>query len=651
MFKIRYKVLAAAAILAAAVMTAPVRVSAAAAPQEAQLIGVLTSDAPKAEKAITCKKLAIYGSKDAVPALAPLLLDKELTSWARIAIEAIPDPAADAALRDAMGKAQGRILIGIINSIGVRQDAKATDALIAKMKDSDAEVVAAAAAALGHIGGEAAAAALGQALAAAPAAQKSSVAQGCIICASKYLAAGSNDPALKLYEAVRKAEVPKQRVLEATRGVILARKAAGIPLLVELLRSGDKAMFALGLGVARELNEPAVTDALLTEIAQAGGSDRKCLLILALADRVDPKALPAVIAAVKAGPTNVRVVAAGALERIGNVSCIPVLLEAAADADLEGAKAAKTTLARLVGKDIDADLFARLQTATGKQQQILIELAEQRRIEGSMAVFLKCAGGDDPEVRTAALVAIGSVGDEKQAPELVRMYQKSQDAKVREEIEKALMSICGRHGAICVPSVQPLLKSKEPAQRLAALHALVSCGGPDALAAVKATIADADAAVQDEAVRMLSTWPNRWPEDTGVLDPLLELAKSGKKDQHKILAIRGYLQYVHGTRKLNGAAKLAKVNDALTIITRPEEKRLAISVLRDVATGGALDCLAKLANDAAISEEACAAIVDLAGKGRGIAKEPRQKALQTVVDKSKNASTKQKAEELLKSLK
>ena len=42
-----------------------------AAEKERQLIGILTTGATPAEKAITCKRLAIYGTKDAVPALAP----------------------------------------------------------------------------------------------------------------------------------------------------------------------------------------------------------------------------------------------------------------------------------------------------------------------------------------------------------------------------------------------------------------------------------------------------------------------------------------------------------------------------------------------------------------------------------------------------
>src|SRR5512143_2023052 len=98
--------------------------------KEHSLIKILESNAPPQDKAIPCKLLAVYGSKDAVPALAPLLADKELASWARTALEAIADPAADEALREALGKLEGRLLIGTINSIAVRRDPKAVDGLV-----------------------------------------------------------------------------------------------------------------------------------------------------------------------------------------------------------------------------------------------------------------------------------------------------------------------------------------------------------------------------------------------------------------------------------------------------------------------------------------------------------------------------------------
>ncbi len=216
-----------------------------------KIIDVLKSNSPKAEKAITCKRLAIYGSKDAVPELAKLLPDPQLTSWARIALEVIPGPEADAALRDAMGKAKGRTLVGVVNSIGVRGDAKAVDALAGLLSGDDTDVAAAAAVALGKISNAQAVKLLEQSLTAKPESIRSAAAEGLVLCAEKLLTDDKSAEAAALYDKVREADVPKQRVVEATRGAILARQDSGVPLLVEQLRSDDNVMFRLGLQTAR----------------------------------------------------------------------------------------------------------------------------------------------------------------------------------------------------------------------------------------------------------------------------------------------------------------------------------------------------------------------------------------------------------------
>ena len=220
----------------------------------AELIALLKSNAPKTEKVKAFKPLAVFGNKDAVPAIAPYLADEELSSWARIALEAIPDPACDEALRKAETGLKGRLLIGVINSIGVRRDAKAVDALVKRLGDADADVAAAAAAALGRIGGEAAAKALERSLATAPPAVRGEVADAVVRCAEKDLAAGKKDEAIRLYDLVSKADVPQNRVLEGVRGAIIARGPAGLPMLVELLKSTDKKRFALGLKLTREIS-------------------------------------------------------------------------------------------------------------------------------------------------------------------------------------------------------------------------------------------------------------------------------------------------------------------------------------------------------------------------------------------------------------
>jgi len=616
--------------------------------RELKLIGVLQSDAPPAEKAITCKRLAVYGTKDAVPALAPLLADKELSSWARIALEAIPGPAADQALRDAMGKLQGRLLIGAINSIGVRRDAGAVDGLAAKLKDADADVASAAAVALGRIGGDQAAKTLEQSLAGSPVGVRSAVAEGCILCAERSLAEGKAADAVRLYDVVRQADVPEQRHLEAIRGAILARQSAGVTLLIEQLKSPNKARFGIALRTARELPGVPVTESLAAELERLN-PDRQPLLLLAIADRSDAAVLPAVLKAAKTGPQKLRVAAVGVLERLGNVSCVPVLLDAAVESDAELAQAAKETLTRLPGKEVDADLLARLPKAAGKTRQVLIELAGQRQIDAALPAVMQSIEDADAGIRGAAVQTIGAIGRDKQAADLVRLLQKTRNPGERADMEKALLAVSGRGGAACVQYLLPLAQSDDGALRMIALHALAIVGGPDALAAVKSAVNDKEETVQNEAVRTLSTWPNNWPEDAGAAEALLTLAKSGRKTSHQVLGLRGYLQYVRGNEKLGGDEKVAKVNELLPLLKRPEEKRLAIAVVGAVPTAGALELLTALAADPAVAEEACSAIVNLAGRNvQGVSRDQRQKALQTVVEKSKNDGTKKKAEESLR---
>ncbi len=646
--------IACAAMMAAAMVAGPARLSAADAStskdKERESIAVLESNGAPADKAIACKRLAIYGSKAAVPALAPLLLDKELASWARIPLEVIPDPAAGAALRDAMSKLEGRLLVGTINSIGVRRDSAAVGALVERLKDADPSVAEAAAIALGRIGGEPVAQALVQTLSESRISVRSAAAQGCVLCAEADLAGGKAPAAVKLYDAVRQADLPKQRIVEATRGAILARGSDGLPLLLEQLRSADKAMSGVGLRVARELPGVEVTKALAAELDRTKG-ERQSLVLLALADRSDDSVLPAVVKAAETGSPSLRLTAVQLLEHLGNVSCVPALLGSAVSDIPELARAAKTVLARLAGSDVDADLLARLPQATGKQRQVLIELAGQRRIEAALPTIVAGVADADPGVRAASVEAIAAVGEDKQTGDLVKLLEKTPAAADRADIEKALLALSSRRGATCTPYVMPLARSGDAGLRMIGLHALASVGGADALGAVTTALADTDETVQDEAVRTLSTWPNNWPDDTGAAEPLLNLAKSGKKKAHQVLGFRGYLQCVQADKQLKDDEKVSKINSLRPTLQWPEEKQLAIAVIGTLPTASALEVLNSFTADTATAEAACSAITGLAGRNvPGISKEQRQKALQTVIETSKSDATKKAAEKALKAI-
>jgi len=195
--------------------------------QEATLIAVLKSSATPLEKGEACRELARIGTRAAVAPLAGLLGDEKLAHMARYGLEPIPDPAVDEALRDAAGKLTGRPLIGVIGSIGVRRDAKAVDLLAKRLKDADADVMQAAARALGSIGTTTAAKALESILAGTPIPSRLAVSEGLFRCAEALAAHGQRGEALAIYERLNRAEVPQQVREGAAKKVHALRQEDG----------------------------------------------------------------------------------------------------------------------------------------------------------------------------------------------------------------------------------------------------------------------------------------------------------------------------------------------------------------------------------------------------------------------------------------
>ncbi len=579
----------------------------------AALAAVLRSDAPKAEKAITCKQLAVFGNEDAVPALAPLLEDPELNSWARIALEAIPGAAADKALRDAMGKVNGRLLIGVINSLAVRRDAEAVDALAQQMKGADAGVASAAAAALGRIGTPKAAGILEAALADAPKDVRSGVAEGCIHCAEQLLAAGKRDEAAALYDRVRQAEVPKPRIVEATRGAIVARQADGVPLLMEQLQSTDKTMFWLGLTTARELTGKGVAEALVAKLGELP-ADRQSLVILALADRGDVEVLPAMLKAVAGGPDSVRVAAIGAVKQLGDVSCIPVLLEAAARPNEAVAQAAREALEKLPGDGVDKALAARLKESKGAARKVLISVVGERRI-AVVPVLLEAADDPDAGIRAAALTALGQTAGLDDVSVLIQRVVAPKHPEDRQPAEKALVTACVRmpDRDACADKLVAAMPKAAQSEKVTLLKTLGSMQGTAALQAIGAAAKQGDPELQDAASRLLGTWMT-----VDAAPVLLDLATSDIDAKYKIRALRGFIRIVRQF-DVPAAERVRMCQQALEAAQRNDEKKLVLEVLQRYPSVDSLRLAVAVSKVPALADDAKASALAIAQKIGGSA--------------------------------
>jgi hypothetical protein len=173
------------------------------------------------QKAIACKKLSIVGGKDAVAPMAALLSDPHLACYARFGMEPNPDPSVDDAFRAAVPKLSGKLKIGVINSIGVRKDAKALDLLTKLIDDSDPLIAGAAAASIGMIGGMQASRALQAALGRTKGPVFAVVARACLMCAESVPKARG----LELYGILQAETMPKPVRLAALRNLNAAGPA------------------------------------------------------------------------------------------------------------------------------------------------------------------------------------------------------------------------------------------------------------------------------------------------------------------------------------------------------------------------------------------------------------------------------------------
>ncbi|MGI6455761.1 MAG: HEAT repeat domain-containing protein [bacterium] len=309
--------------------------------QEAEWIKALKSeDASLKAKADACRELAVLGSKEAIAPLAALLLDEKLSHMARYGLEPNSDPAVDEALREALSKAKGRVLVGIIGSVGMRRDTEAVEQLAGFLKSRDAEVVDAAARALGNIGNRGAVRALMAALNEVPGTSQLAVFEGLLRIADSRIG-DRPERAQRIYDRLREIkDAPHQVRAAALRGAVLTRANEGIPLLLEAVRGDDFVLVSAAARTAQEMKGTAVAKALAEELEKLS-TDKQIVIISTLAKRGDKDALPAIFNIAKKGEKPARIAAVRAMPEIGCDSAMSVLEELQNDSDEDVAKAAK----------------------------------------------------------------------------------------------------------------------------------------------------------------------------------------------------------------------------------------------------------------------------------------------------------------------
>lgn len=574
----------------------------------AEWVTVLQSGAPQKEKADACRELAVIGGKDAVPALAALLPDAMLSHMARYALETIPDPSASAALRDALGKVKGRQLAGVIGSLGVRHDLESVKPIAALLADSDADVAQAAARALGKIGGVEAAGAIQNALGTAAEGNRLAYCEGLFRCAEGLQAAGKAAEARGIYERLGDPKAPHQVRAGAFRGLVLLAGAKQAEMIQQAIKGEDNVLCESAARLAVELKDAQVGDALRGIVGALSG-DRQVLVLGILGKRAEPSSLATLAdIAKKSGTTTARVAAVRAMGEISKPGASVPLVNLLQDSDKEVAQAAQETLASIAGPEVDATVVALLTGGKPGLRVTAAELVGRRRMLTALPALVKAAGDTEQSVRIASLKRIGELGGEAELPPLLELLAKASEPGTLDAIEQAL-SLIGTRGdnaAKAVGVVSGRVANAQPAQRVVLLRVLASLGGEPAFKMVCGAVADTNPAVHDAALRLLGSW--KTPD---AAKELLNLAKNAADMKDRRFALREFLTWIGGS-ELGAGERMAMCKQAAELLQGNEEKKLYLGTLGSIRSVESATAVAGYLEDAAVKDEAVAAIAAIA---------------------------------------
>ncbi|HEY1110151.1 MAG TPA: HEAT repeat domain-containing protein [Opitutaceae bacterium] len=565
-------------------------------------------------------------------------------------------PAADAALRAALARLQGAQLVGAINSLGARADKDAVSALrrIAQ-RDDDFPAAGSALLALARIGTPEATATVRKTLGEGPIELREAAAVAALQVGDDKAADGKLITAALWYDAVRnEAGVPKQARLAATRGAILARGDAGLPDLLEALRSGDEDMRAVGLRTIREVQGAGVLPALVAELERLPAPTRAQALS-ALADRVDPGVLSVVERHGRSGELEVRLAAVRALGRVGGATSLPLLLQALASRAADERDAAQRSLAVIRIPEADTTLIHALDASSGEARVKLIAILGERNVDAATPALLRFARDPDPALRGAALRALALVARPGDIDALIRLSLEGADEEARLLADRAIYGAAMKildpalRAEPLVAALRATVGAGKRAALLRPLGAVVrAMGGNEAARiAVAGALHDSDAGVRTAAVKTLSDWP-----DATAVAPLLDYLRAQPPEPQRALALSGVVRLAANVAAGRDKTALdvgATFRAAHALVRTDPDRMQLVSGLGSLARPESLELLQPYLALPAVKTEASLAVLQIAPtllRGKDAA--ATKAALARIAAEDKDADIRAQADRLLK---
>jgi len=599
---------------------------------EQGLIDILKSNAALQEKDAACAELKRIGTARAVPVLAGLLVDKDLSHSARYALESMPAPEAGLALVEALDKTSGLTRAGIIHSLGRRREARAVPALNRFLVEADLSVACAAAAALGRIGGSPATRALLDALPRKSEARlHNAIVDALLAAANQDLTEGRRDAAYTVFEKILAVPAPDFIRTAAYRGLIAsADRTRALELVKTAIQGNDGPAQMAALEMARSLSFPELTRVLCESLPKAV-PPMKIALIEALRQRGDPAAAPSLAAMVKSLDKGVCIAALTGLGELGDATAVALLLEASGSNDDTEMKAGRHALLVLRRGDVTRALVTQL---TSGQATARVEAARAlagRGDKDAVASLAAVARENLEPVRGAAFLALGQLADMTHIPALVRLVADAKDQADLEKAREALSAACLRLQGLGIRvEASPIidgLADASPKTRAALLQAGSVISDERIRTAIRTSLSDPDQSLREAAALALCD-----AHDPELMPDLLNLAKNSADVSRRVQAVRGYIRLSLDPDNVRfSTAERINALKKIVPLARPEERWAVLAGLAKMADPTAIELALAMLEDPSTRAEAAQAVTTIASSLAGIRREHARAALEKVM--------------------
>ncbi len=610
---------------------------------EADCIEFLGSDATIDAKQIVCKQLSIFATADSIPVLKEMLLaDAKAADNARYVLERMESDQAVGVLLDCLGKTEGSIKIGIVNSLGHTGSSRALTALKKLAKGNDSAISTAAIQAIGQIGGTEAAGILKKL---AGQSWKSDILAATYFQVGDSLVSSDTSMAESIFESLYQSDAPVAvRIGAYKRLVDISQPNKKLKLVKMGIADTQYGIQPAALELVDQVTDPQIVKLLENQMSEFSPA-QKVYILAALGRAKNQSAVELIKTAADDTEVQVRIEALQSLKQIAVPDTVGFIAQKAANASGQEQNTARQVLYSISAPGVNDQIVTELAKADDKVKIELIKSLDERQAMGKVSAVLKTAKDAQTRVRIECFKALRNLAGADEFDAVLELYLNEKSSSERNEAETTLATVTLKTEES--RGTQKLLALYEEAEdeqlRESLLNVFAKMGSSETWPVLKAAMFGDNPTMRTTAIRALMNWPDDKP--LGDMEQLLAMDLD-KKDQ--VLGLRSYLKLIENNIERPGEQNIELYKKAFGFADDASMKKNVLSSMSRLSTYDAALLANQYSDQEDLKAEAQMAVIRIAQHSNR--KDQAEKMIELLNEIKENAETDTIKEEAQKAL-